>query len=143
MRMLLSSCSTQRSAPEGFGTFSRSETTSQVRFENEIALRHVLKNVCELVHLECSNICLEFLASNGRGENFVRTMKEMVQCLKDAVFSLGIEFSIKHLFFALLLRHSEWILNHLVRNHFVVALLDHRVIKTSLDESHIEKLVPR
>ena len=50
-------------------------------------------------------------ASNGRGENSVQTMKEMVQRQKDAVFSLGIEFSIKHPLFALLVRHSEWILD--------------------------------
>ena len=54
-------------------------------------------------------------------------MKEMVQRQKDAVLSLGIEFSIKHPLFALLVRHSEWILNHLVRNDFVVEL-DHRVM---------------
>ena len=47
-------------------------------------------------------------ASNGRGENSVRTMKEMVQRQKDAVFSLGIESSIKHPRFALLVRHSEF-----------------------------------
>ena len=57
-------------------------------------------------------------------------MKEMVQRQKDAVFSLGVEFSIKHPLFALLVRHSELILNHLVRNDFVVEL-DNRVIKTS------------
>ena len=32
----------------------------------------------------------------GRSENSVRTIKEMVQRQKDAVFSLSIEFSIKH-----------------------------------------------
>ena len=37
--------------------------------------------------------------------------------------------------FALLVRHSEWILNHLVRNDFLVEL-DNRVIKTSPYESH-------
>ena len=59
----------------------------------------------------------------------------MVQRQKDAVFSLGIEFPIKHPLFALLVRHSERILNHLVRNDFVVEL-DNRVIKTSPYESH-------
>ena len=39
-------------------------------------------------------------------------------------------FSIKHPLFALLVRHNEWILNHLVRKDFVVEL-DNRVIKTS------------
>ena len=48
----------------------------------------------------------------------VRMMKEMIQRQKDAVFSLVIEFSVKHPIFALLVRHSEWILNHLVRNGF-------------------------
>ena len=45
-----------------------------------------------------------------------------------------IEFSIKHPLFALLVRHSEWILNHLVRN---------RVIKTSPNVSHTGNLAPR
>ena len=35
-----------------------------------------------------------------------------------------------HPLFALLVRHSEWILNHLVRNDFVVEQ-DNRVIKLS------------
>ena len=72
----------------------------------------------------------------------VRTMKEMVQRPKDAVFSLGVEFSVKHPLFALLVRHSEWILNHLVRNNFLVEL-DNRVIKTSPYESHTGNLAPR
>ena len=47
---------------------------------------------------------------------------KMIQRQKDAVFTKGIEFSIKHPLFALLVRHSEWILNHLVRNDFLVEL---------------------
>ena len=92
--------------------------------------------------LEYSNTRLETPASNGRDENSVRTLKEMVQRQKDAVFSLGIEFSIKHPLFALLERHSEWILNHLVRNDFVVEL-DNRVIKTSPCEDHTGNPAPR
>ena len=114
----------------------------RVRSDNEKALGHVLKDACEQVHLECSNTRLETPASNGRGENSVRTMKEMVQRQKDAVFSLGIEFFIKHPLFALLVRHSEWILNHLVRNDFVVELYN-RVIKTSPYESHTGNPAPR
>ena len=94
----------------------------QVRSDNEEALRHVLKDSCGQVHLVYRNTRLETPASNGRGENSVRTMKETVQRQKDAVFSLGIVFSIKHPLFALLVRHSEWILNHLVRNDFLVEL---------------------
>ena len=75
-------------------------------------------------------------------KNSVRTMKEVVQRQKDAVFSLGIEFSIKHPLFALLVRHSEWILNHLVCNDFVVEL-DNRVIKTSPYKSHSGNPAPR
>ena len=104
MRILLSSCTAHRSASERLG----------VRSDNEEALKHVLKDACEQVHLEYSNTRLETLASIGRGENNVRTMKDMVQRQKDAVFSLGIEFSIKHPLFALLVRHGEWILNHVV-----------------------------
>ena len=114
----------------------------QVGSDNEEALRHVLKDACEQVHLQYSKTGLETPASNGRGENSVRTMEEMVQRQKDGVFSLGIEFSIKHPLFALLARHSEWILNHLVRNDFVVEL-DNRVIKTSLYESHTGNPAPR
>ena len=69
-------------------------------------------------------------------------MKEMVQRQKDAVFSLGLEFSIKRPLFALLVRHSEWILNTLVRNDFVVKL-DNRVIKTSPYEGHTGNPAPR
>ena len=66
----------------------------------------------------------------------------MIQRQKDAVFSLGTKFSIKHPLFALLVRHSEWILNHLVRNDFLVEL-DKRVIKTSPYESHCGNPAPR
>ena len=69
-------------------------------------------------------------------------MKEMIQSQKDAVFSLGIEFSIKHPLFALLVPHSEWILNHLVRNDFLLEL-DNRVIKTSPYERHTGNPAPR
>ena len=106
-----------------------------MRSDIEEALKHVLKDACEQVHLEYSNTRLQTPASNGRGENSVRTVKEMVQRQKDAVFSLGVEFSIKHSLFALLVRHSEWILSHLVRNDFVVEL-DNRVIKFSPYENH-------
>ena len=72
-----------------------------------------------------------------------RAMKEMIQRQKDAVFTLGIVFSIKHLLFALLVRHSEWILNHFMHNDFLVEL-DNRVIKTSpYYESHTGNLAPR
>ena len=90
----------------------------------------MLRHACGQVHLEYSNTRLETPASHGRGENSVRTIKKVVQRQKDAVFSLGFEFSIKHPLFALLVRHNEWILNHLVRNDFLVEL-DNRVIKTS------------
>ena len=85
-----------------------------MRSDNEKALKHVLKDACEQVHLEYSNTSLETRASNGRGENSVRAMKEMIQRQKDAVLTLGIEFSIKHPLLALLVRHSEWILESFV-----------------------------
>ena len=69
-------------------------------------------------------------------------MKDMAQRQKYAVFSLGIESSIRHPLFALLVRHSEWILNHLVRNDFVVEL-ENRVIKTSPFECHTGNPAPR
>ena len=113
-----------------------------MRSDNEEVLKHVLEDACEQVHLEYSKTRLETPASNGRGENSVRAMKEMIQRQKDAVCTLGIVFSIKHPLFALLVRHSEWILNHLVRIDFLVEL-DNRVIKTSLYESHTGNLAPR
>ena len=69
-------------------------------------------------------------------------MKEMIQRQKDAVCTLGIVSSIKHPLFALLVRHSEWILNHLVRNDFLVEL-DNRVIKTSPFERYTGNPAPR
>ena len=113
-----------------------------MRSDNEEALKHVLKDACEQVHLEHNNTRLETPASNGRGENSVRAMKEMIQRQKDAVCTLGVVFSVKHPLFALLVRHSEWILNHLVRNDFLVEV-DNRVIKTSPYESHTGDPTPR
>ena len=46
------------------------------------------------------------------------------------------------LVFALIARHSEWILNHLVRNDFMVED-DNRVIKMSLYENHAGNSAPR
>ena len=113
----------------------------QVRSDIEEALKHVLKDACEQVHLEYSNTRLETPASNGRGENSVRAMKEMIQRQKDAVCTLGIVFSVKHLLFALLVRHSEWILNHLMRNDFLVEV-DNRAIKISPYESYTGNPAP-
>ena len=98
----------------------------------------MLKDACEQVHLEYINTRLEPPATNGRGENSVRA----IQRQKDAVCTLGTVFSVKHPLFALLVRHSEWILNHLVRNDFLVEL-DNRVIKTSLYQSHTGNPAPR
>ena len=70
----------------------------RVRSDNEEALKYVLNDACEQVHLEHSNTRLETPASNGRCENSLRTMKEMVQRQKDAVFSLCIEFPSNILF---------------------------------------------
>ena len=114
----------------------------QVRSDNEEALKLVLKDACEQVHLEYSNTRVETPASNGRGENSVRAMRKMLQRSKDAVCTLSTVFSIKHPLFALLVRHSEWILNHLVRNDFLVEL-DNRVIKTSPYVSHTGNPAPR
>ena len=60
-----------------------------MRSDNEVALKHVLKDACEQVHLEYSNTRLETPASNGRGENNVKAMKEMIQRQKGAVCSLA------------------------------------------------------
>ena len=54
---------------------------------------------------------------------------------KRAYQHVGIVFSIKHPLFAALVRHSEWILNHSVRNDFLVEV-DNCVVKTSPYESH-------
>ena len=46
----------------------------QVRSDNEEALRHVLKDAREQVHLEYSNTRLETPASDGRGGKYVKEM---------------------------------------------------------------------
>ena len=71
----------------------------QVRSDNEEALRHVLKDACEQVHLECSYTRLETPASNGRGEHSFRTMIEMVQRQKDAVSRWVLSFP-SHILFS-------------------------------------------
>ena len=62
---------------------------SQARSDNEEALRHVWSSACEETHVEYSNTHIETPPSNGRGEDSVRTMKEMRQCLKESVNTLG------------------------------------------------------
>ena len=90
----------------------------QVISANEEALRHVLSSACEQTHIEYSNTRIETPPANGRGENNVRFMKEVIQCQKESVNAVGIKCSIMHPFFALLARHSEWLLNHLPRSDF-------------------------
>ena len=62
----------------------------QVRSDNEEALEHVLTAACEEVHLVHSNTWLE--TSDGRGENSVRALKEMVQRHKEPVHAMSITF---------------------------------------------------
>ena len=69
----------------------------QVRSDNGKALKHVLTAACEEVHLEYSTTWLETPASDGRDENSVRAMKEMVQRQKESVKAMSITFSFKHL----------------------------------------------
>ena len=64
----------------------------------------------------------------------------MIQC-QEFVDSLGINFSIVHQLFALLVRHSDWLVNHLVSSDFQVEA-DERVIKTSPYESHTGNPAP-
>ena len=73
----------------------------QVTSESEEALKHVLTAACEEVHLEHSNTWLETPASDGRGENSVKAMKEMDQRQKELVHAMRITFSFKHLVFDL------------------------------------------
>ena len=114
----------------------------QVRSDSEEALKHVLTSACEQVHLEYSSTRLETLASNGRGENSVRNMKETVQRQKESINATNITFSIQHHVFALIAQHSEWILDHVVRKDFLVEG-DNRMVKTSPCESHTGNPVPR
>ena len=73
----------------------------QVRSDSEEALKHVLRAACEEVHLEYSTTWLETPASDGRGENSVRAMKEMVQRQRESFKAMRITFSFKHLVFPL------------------------------------------
>ena len=66
----------------------------------------------------------------------------MIQCQKKSVDLLGINVPIMHSVFALLVRHSEWLMNHLVRSDFQVEA-DERVVKTSPYESHTGNPAPR
>ena len=101
----------------------------------------MLTSACEQIHVEHSNTCLVNPAPNGRGENRISTMKEMIQCQKESVNSLGIKFSMVHPLFALLVRRSDWLVNHLVSSDFHVEA-EERVIKTSPSESHTGNPAP-
>ena len=113
----------------------------QVRSDNEEPLKHVLK-AGEQVHLEYSNTRLETPATDGRCENSVRAAKVMVQRQESQLTRWASRSFVKHPVFALIARHSEWILNDLVRNDFMVED-DNRVIKTSPYENHTGNSAPR
>ena len=100
----------------------------------------MLTSACEQLHVEYINTRFVTPALNGRGENSVRTMKEMIQCQKESVDSLGFKFSIVHPLFALL-GHSDWLVNHLVSSDFQVEA-EERVIKTSPYENHTGNPAP-
>ena len=102
----------------------------------------MLTSACEQTHFHCSNTRVETLSSYGCGANSVRTMHDMMQCQRESVKSLEIKFSIIHLLFALLVRHSEWPMSHLVRSDFQVEA-DERVLKTSPNECHTGNPAPR
>ena len=63
-----------------------------VRSVNEEALKHVPDRRVRVNKYTWKTVTpvFETPASNGRGENSVRAMKEMIQRQEDAVFSLGI-----------------------------------------------------
>ena len=61
----------------------------QVRSDNEEALKHVLRDACEKVHLEYSNTRLETPASNGRGEKQCSNHERNVTASKRCSFLVG------------------------------------------------------
>ena len=100
----------------------------QVRSDNGKALEHVLTAACEQVHLEYSTTWLETPASDGRGEKQCQSNERNGPTSKrvsqgDAHHVL---LQTPCLSFA---QHSDWILNHQVRNAFLVEG-DYRAIKT-------------
>ena len=103
MRMFMWSCATQRlkELETSPAVIRAGYPSLQVRSDIEEVLKHVVSTACEQVHLEYSNTWLETLASDGRGENSVRAMKEMVQRQKESVEAMRITFSFKHLVFPL------------------------------------------
>ena len=101
---------------ETFSTVMRARYPSiEARSDIEEAFRHVLSSVCGQTVVDDSNTLIQTPPSNGRGEECQNTMKEMIQCHKESVNTLGIKFSVVHPFSALLVLHSDWLPNHLVR----------------------------
>ena len=68
-------------------------------------------------------------ASDGRSDNIVGAMKDMIQRQMESISAFGITLSFKRPLRALLVRHSEWTLNSLVRSD-VPMEMDNRVIET-------------
>ena len=114
----------------------------QVSSDNEETLKRVLTAACKRTNLEYRNTCLATPAFDGRSDNSVKAMKEMVRLQKESVNAMGIPFSVKDPLFDLLVRHSEWTLNYLVRSDSPIET-DNRVIETSPYESHTGNPVPR
>ena len=76
--------------------------------------KHVLKAAGNRASLAYSNNFLVTPASEGRSDNSVGVLKRMIRRQKESVNAFCITFTVKHPLFALLVRHSEWILNYSV-----------------------------
>ena len=146
MRKLLWSCATHKSTVARAGNFSRCHESEIPEYSSEIrqrgeAVNRVLPAACEQVHFG--------VQQHSVGDACIRWARRK-QCLRKKWFSVKKSQSMrwaqrslsKHSVFALIVRHSEWILGHLVSNDSMVDD-DNRVIKTSPYESCTGSPVPR
>ena len=104
----------------------------QVRSDREESLKRVLTAACRRASLVYSENFIETPVSEGRSDSSARAFRKMIQRPNESVNALGITFTIKHSPLAQLVRHSEWILNHLVHTNFPIELDDHAIETTPL-----------
>ena len=92
-----------------------------IRGDPEHPLRYTLEQVAENTKLSFVATTVEDKRNNGRGERQVRKVKELFGTLRsDLEKSHDLKLPANHSIYMYLMRHTEWILNNMVRRPYIL-----------------------
>eukprot|EP00974_Lingulodinium_polyedra_P103736 10040893-Lingulodinium_polyedra.AAC.1 len=88
----------------------------QIRCDQEEALTHVVFHAADKQGLPRDAARLEVPQANGRAEQGVRTVRELLQVLREDLRRRGRLTQLNHPAMKWLVRHAEWLANHVVKS---------------------------